>query len=239
MNKTIKTVVAALTIGSSITFCTAQSSSANSNTTSKFFNEWGYSPLLGYENSPTVSYSYTQTEQIYNSVTGNYDNTTVTTTNTTNFKSYDILTFIYRARYNLTEFNNNASLSLSAIPAIGLGGPLNGNNGGLSLNIPLIVDYNIGNVATYTADQDKGFVVGVGIEYTKAPLIGGSITISSASNQGESNIVLQSGWVEPVLELGYRYWNKNNKAKEFNLKVGYGSNGAFTARLSWLKCIGY
>jgi hypothetical protein len=239
MNKTIKTIIAVLAVSSSITFCQAQSS-ANSNTTNKFFTEWGYSPFLGFEKSPVVTYTYVQTQANYNSVTGNTTYSNVNVSNTANFDEYDYWTFIFRARYNLTEFNNNASLSISVLPAIGIGGPLvdNGVTGALSLNIPLIVDYNIGNVATYTSDQDKGFVIGVGIEYTKAPLIGGSVTVEN-NYGGPTSVAISTGWVEPVLELGYRYWNKRNKAKEFNLKLGYGSNGAFTARLSWLKCIGY
>jgi len=222
----------------SISLCGAgQNSGASSSSESKFFTEFGFSPFLGYERSPTSTYTYTEQTNVYNSSTGVYDYTTINQSGTVRFDEFDYLTFVFRARYNIIEFSKNVSLSVSVLPAIGLGVPANGD-GALSLNIPLIIGCNIGNVATYTADMEKGLVVGVGVEYTKAPLIGGKIIISN-SNGNETTVTVPTGWVEPVVELGRRFWNKNNKANELGVKFGYLANGAYTARLSWLICIGY
>lgn len=198
----------------------------------KFFTEWGYSVLLGFSNSPASTF----TTYAYGSPYATYS---------TNFFTLDMFSLLFRFRYNLIELNKDQALSLSALPTFGLGVSF-----GTSINtdevafcsfdLPLILDYNIGNVSTYNTEKENGFVVGAGVEYTKAPLIGGVILGTWYDKNGNAFIANpMTSWVEPVVELGYRYWNKNNKAVGYNLKVGFGNAGAFTARLSVVKCIGY
>lgn len=154
-----KLLVALIALNGISLCCTAQGSapSSSNENNSKFFTSFGFIPFLGYERSPTSTYTYTEQTSVYNSVTGVYDYTSINQSGTVRFDEFDYLTFIFRARYNIIEFSKNASLSLSVLPAIGIGVPANGD-GALSLNIPLIIDCNIGNVATYTADMDKGLV---------------------------------------------------------------------------------
>jgi hypothetical protein len=87
-----------------------------------------------------------------------------------------------------------------------------------SFNIPLFVEWNIGNGATYSSDKDHGFVAGLGVEYVKNPIIGGA----SLEDDNKVKIEVPTSWIQPVAEVGYRYWNKNNKAREINLKYGSG-----------------
>ncbi|HXP53199.1 MAG TPA: hypothetical protein VN922_24865 [Bacteroidia bacterium] len=238
--KTTRVLFCLLTAGILTTNVDAQSSSSSAGANnSKLFTEWGFSPLLGFAEGPLTNINSYE----YNYSTGSY----VETTSIARYTTFVDFTLLFRVRYNITEMNNNMSLSVSVFPGLGLSAStstFNGDNssasggtGALFLNIPVFIDLNIGNVATYSSDQDKGFVVGLGIEYTKAPLLATNPTGYIDARGDTGPLVITSGWIEPVIELGYRYWNKKNKAKEFNLKFGYG--GGFTAQLSWMKCIGY
>jgi len=212
----------------------AKSAGADSSKASnkKFFTEWGFSALLGFSNSPASTFT-------------TYASGYLPTSYSTNFFTLDMLSLLFRFRYNIVELNKDQSLSLSALPAFGLGvsfgTTINTDEVAFcSFDLPLILDYNIGNVSTYNTEKENGFVIGAGVEYTKAPLIGGAIPGPWYDKNGNEFIPNpMTSWVEPVVELGYRYWNKNNKAVGYNLKIGFGNSGAFTARLSVLKCIGY
>jgi len=236
MNKANSRLLVVLIVSNSLSLCVSAQSSGSSNSAnnSKLFMAWGFSPALSFECSP--SFAYTAYSQISNYPAAGYTYEQNTVQAPGHF-TWDEFVFIYKVRYNLKEYDANHSLSLSVLPAIGAGESFQGGLG--SFNIPLMIEYNSGNVATYTSDQDKGIVLGVGIEYTNAPLLALYAITAYDANGNIVTISQHTGWVEPVAEFGYRYWNKRNKAKEFNIKFGYGGNGAFTARLSWLKYIGY
>jgi hypothetical protein len=198
----------------------------------KFFTEWGYSALLGFSNSPTSTFTTYVSGSPY-------------ATYSTNFFTLDMCSLLFRFRYNIVELSKDQALSLSGLPAFGLGisfgTTVNSDEVAFcSFDLPLILDYNIGNVSTYNTEKENGFVIGAGVEYTKAPFFGGAIPGPWYDKNGNEFMVTPvTSWIEPVVELEYRYWNKNNKAVGFNLKMGFGNSGAFTARLSVVKCIGY
>jgi hypothetical protein len=232
-----------LLIASTISICSfaqnSNSSASSSGSDKKLFFGFGYSPFLSVAGGPVTNYVDYST--VYAPYSGGGQPVSVAA----NYFNYDFVAFVFDVRYNLTEFNNNSSLSAAAVPDIGLG--IGGGTSGefanalgiLSFNLPVMVEYNIGNVSTYTADQDKGFVIGVGFEVTAAPLIPIVHVAYTDVDNNTQTMAPANVWAEPCFELGYRHWNKNNKAKEINLKVGVGGKGAFTARLSWIKYIGY
>ena len=211
----------------------SSSSSSNSGDNKKFFFAIGISPFLNYYNGPTGNTTITS----YTGTNGAAQQVPVSS----NFSSYEYVSVLLRFRLNIAEFSANQSLSISAIPTIGLGLSssstsynYDGATGFGSIAIPVILEYNGGNIATFRSDKDKGVVLGLGIEYVKAPLTvaTGDFALSDATYAPPST------WVEPVFEIGYRYWNKRNKAKEFNLQVGYGGK-TYSVCLSWNKYIGY
>jgi hypothetical protein len=234
-----------LLIAGTISICSfAQSSNSSANSSGsdkKLFFGFGYSPLLSVANGPVTN--YIDYGPVYGTYGGGGGGQPVSVA--ASYFNYDLVAFVFDVRYNLTEFNNNSSLSAAAIPDIGLGisggaaGEFANALGILSFNLPLMVEYNIGNVSTYTADKDKGFVIGAGFEVTAAPLVPIVHVSYTDVNNNTQTMAPASVWAEPCFELGYRHWNKSNKAKEINLKFGVGANGAFTARLSWIKYIGY
>ena len=217
-------------------------SSSNSDDTRKFFFAIGISPFLNFYNAPSSSV-------IIPSETGTNFNGQPTYSNykyTARYFSWEYFSLLLRFRFNIAEFSANQSLSISALPTIGLGissasytdsyGNSSSASGFGSVAVPVLIEYNMGNIATFSSDKDHGVVLGFGIEYVKAPL-----SASATSLEGITNTVSftpTTSWVEPVFEIGYRYWNKRNKAKEFNLQLGYGGGG-YNLCLSWNKYIGY
>jgi len=164
------------------------------------------------------------------------------------FNTLTIESCTYSFRYNIVEMNNNMSVSIAAAPNIGLsvGWVTDGlstaysNNadapqtpGFISLSLPFFAEFNYGNVSTFNADKESGFVFGVGYELVKSPLILPTLPVPSSyqtngyANPSQTPINTNSFWTEPAFELGYRYWNKNNKAREINLKYGTGTSTTF------------
>jgi hypothetical protein len=116
--------------------------------------------------------------------------------------------------FNLVEFNENNSLSLNS-PITGIFGI-----GGTGFSIPLTVNYNRGNISTYRTDKVKGLTIGAGAEYN---YIGFPyLNVDTEYEKGTR------AWVQPVVNIGYRYWDYRNRAREVNLKVGYGTS-SYTA----------
>ena len=131
---------------------------------------------------------------------------------------YSLVTGIYKARVNVYDFNDNTSLDVHLIPAIGLG--LTETEEGEiwfgCFSLPLMGAINFGNVSTYTTKQNHGFGLGVGMEYFN----GGLIVTNQSSGSRKTSVF------QPALDLSYRYWSKKNKAKELSLFVGYRGQGA-------------
>ena len=126
-------------------------------------------------------------------------------------------TYTPNFRYNLSEFDDNSSLSINVPIGIGL---MTSEFGFGDLNFPIFISYNVGNVSTYKSDKNKGFTIGIGFEYYNMALF---------KNSNYADGVLEgSSWVEPCVNIGYRYWNSKNLAKEFNLKLGFGPGSSTT-----------
>ena len=122
-----------------------------------------------------------------------------------------IVSLSFTQRLNLLELGSNNSFSIDLPLTAGFG------TAGLSFVAPLTINYNLGNLSTYNSDSNKGFMMGAGLEYI-------FLSKKEFEDEGEPNVKMS--WVQPVANVAYRFWNKNNKAREVNFKLGYGSSSA-------------
>lgn len=115
---------------------------------------------------------------------------------------YDLMSYDYGLRYNVLEFGEDMSLSISSNPELSISffstGAFLGARGDLSLG------FNIGNGATYAGIKDKGFVIKAGLDFSQYPLIQGSV-------DEENQVPFLVG---PMIQVGYRYWNNSNTLRE-------------------------
>lgn len=122
-----------------------------------------------------------------------------------------LVSISFTQRLNLLELGNNNSFSADLPLTVGYG------TAGLSFVAPFTINYNLGNISTYNSDSNKGFMMGAGIEYI-------FLANNGLGYEGDTNI--KKSWVQPVGNIAYRFWNKANKAREINFKLGYGSSSA-------------
>lgn len=133
------------------------------------------------------------------------------------------------ARINLYTINDDQSLSLQAdvIASIYLNqaylmDDLLGETS-YGFQIPIYVNYNIGHMATKNAVGDRGFGIGLGVELNSFRYAANDPTNSSFRNYDRRLIESNTGfWMQPMLNLGYRYWRNDNLARELNLQFGFG-----------------
>lgn len=156
---------------------------------------------------------------------------------------WSYFTYTPNFRYNLTEFDDNSSLSVNVPVGLGL---MVSEYGFGSINFPVYLAYNVGNISTYKSDKNKGFTIGLGFEYYNMALFKNNDFLGADAN-------LHSSWVEPCVNIGYRYWNSKNLAKEFNLKLGFGPSNTTTVsgvtayeetstvvvKLTWFRYLSY
>jgi len=217
---------------------TTKAQSLNTVHYKKLFRAWGLSPLLGFYSTPPTPYP--DYEPVYN---GSWFTNSFSNNGNVQYiySTWDILAFLYVIRYNVKTLDPNHSISLCTIPSIGIGqSQLNhfdvSASGWGSINIPLFLEFNIGNIHNYKSEKDEGFILGIGLEYTKAPLFYQPVEGIRIDAQGDlGSYTFTTGWIEPVIEISKTHFNKWNKLREVNLKVGVSTNGAYNVRLSWIK----
>jgi len=133
-------------------------------------------------------------------------------------------TLMLNGRMNIISIGESASLSVSTIPSVGFGMAYEIFDGGswysLGASVPAFVEFNFGNASQYNAVQDFGVVVGVGYEYNVYPLLAYPVSETQIEAHEYRKI-----WSQPVFECGLRYYNKKNRVKEVNFKLGYGDKG--------------
>lgn len=147
-----------------------------------------------------------------------------------------ILSYSLNPRFILKEFSNNTSISLDIPVSLAISFS---DNGFGSFTVPVMLGFNHGNISGYSSDKEKGFVLGLGVQYLNSAII-------KSEDFYEDEV--KRSWIEPVFNIGYRYWNKKFVAKEINLKVGYkpgetfmddknyekGSTRSFSMRLAFI-----
>ena len=199
----------------------------------RLFKGFGISVLSQFEESPVALTPYYTTS--YNNVFGTRM-VEQTGNNAVRYGTFSIESCAYIVRYNLIEMGSNASISIAAAPSVAFSFGILTVNGAadqnanedtpglLSVNIPAFIEFNYGNVSTFSADKDMGFVFGAGYEFTKSPLIIPTPP-TGVGNDGSTYVPLNTTtlWFEPVVELGIRFWNSNSHARELNLKYGFGT----------------
>ncbi len=132
----------------------------------------------------------------------------------------NIISLGIEPRFNLKEFDENSSLSVSAPISFGIGSSFSaagedlivkGTEGFGSLQIPLFLKLNIGNGSTYTTQKDFGFNAGAGLEFSKL----GLINITANSKQFNKAFVL------PSLTAGVTFM-RGDSPMEINFKYSFG-----------------
>ena len=135
-------------------------------------------------------------------------------------QQFNIISLGLEPRYNLKEFDENSSLSISAPVSFGIGSSFSaagddlivrGVEGFGSIQIPLLLKYNIGNGSTYTTQKDFGFSAGAGLEFNKIGLI--NLTAESKK--------YNKGFVLPSFSAGVTFM-RGNSPMEINFKYAFG-----------------
>jgi len=208
-------------------------SSAQDRFKDKIFHSIGFTPIMDYMAAPATVYTRFAGTGIDEQVVDQY-------------QGLSVFTFMYNFRYNLKEIYEEAALTISVTPALGVFIPYNGDATGYgSFNIPLMVGFETGAGASYNSTARDGEFIRIGVEWTIAPLVNTTDETSEAQ--------LETAWLEPVVQAGFRYWNKKNKLRELSLKFGLGPSApsehyyqpdrkptrAKTIRVSWIKFLDY
>ena len=142
-------------------------------------------------------------------------------------------------RFNVYDFSDEQSITLH-IDLVGTGfvssGLLNETrlpDLGFALQVPVVVNFNIGHMATKASTASKGFGFGLGVEINRVfSLLEQSTFYSEAATRGFAQTATAS-FVQPVFNFGYRYWNGNDLARELNVQFGYGKSYTFVHGTSY------
>ena len=183
--------------------------------------EWGWAFMTDYCQAPVFTYTYTASY-------GQKD------TATYQGMGIGIASFHWGFRFNLRKFSDDNALSLSLNPGFALGpwldrGIKDGVGVGM-INMPLLISYDMGAGATYGSIKDRGGFIAGGVEFYKTPII--FVTNHFLLNNHDPNLKKRSLWMEPVLNVGYRYWHKSvftqkEKLRVVGLKFGMGGKRPF------------
>lgn len=175
------------------------------------FHTLGFSVFLDYYASPVEKIKLDYLTTTYNSVTGLYDTTSYTYAQTVLFGLGSVQ---YKYRRNIKEFSSNTALAFSINPSFGV--HFTGDQrkeGALSIVVPVMIELETGAGSTYNSEKNSGAFIGLGGEYIRGPLI------------KSKEFVGRSGWFEPVVCGGIRYWSRGNTLREINVKLGMAGKG--------------
>lgn len=142
-------------------------------------------------------------------------------------------------RVNVYDISAEQSITLQ-IDLVGSGfvssGVLNPSHSpdiGVALQIPIVVNFNMGHMATPKSTSSHGFGVGLGVEINRVfSLLELSSFYEEANKRGFAQTAPAS-FAQPVLNLGYRYWNGRDLARELNFQLGIGKSYAFAHGTSY------
>ncbi|MCQ2605781.1 MAG: hypothetical protein MJ204_04465 [Bacteroidales bacterium] len=132
---------------------------------------------------------------------------------------WNLMSGMVSARFLLVPICDKVTIGVSATPTISLSAIYStqslGSRYGANFSVPLLLELNCGAACRYSAMNDRGFVIGAGVEYLYTPIASYELSKTSYTNKD-----FQNSWFMPMVKVGYRYWSKRNKVKEINLKVG-------------------
>jgi len=162
-------------------------------------------------------------------------------------QTFNLATFSYAIRYNIYSFNINNSLSLSVPIALGLNSVKfsDGSRGFLSLSVPCMLQYNAGAASNFSTPKWKGWMLGAGAEFNVFPLVAKDEYAYIDQAQTVKSYIPNHQWIQPAIEIAYRWINIDQNTREINFKFGYGvsqkekSIDTFSAKLTYLFFINY
>jgi hypothetical protein len=145
-----------------------------------------------------------------------------------------------KIRYNILQFSNRVSISISIAPSLGIGFTVIDEPdiyqimpyADCSYNIPFMVEFNYGNDATHNTYDEYGIFVFGGVEYTGLFFKNTSTNSQLMDMDGHFyNPDFTDKWMEAAFGLGVRYRNKRNIEREIYLKYGIGPNVLYVSPL--------
>ncbi len=168
--------------------------------------------------------------------------------------SWNVMSLTYIMRYSIWFMDDSHSLSITMPLTFGLS-YLTANDGSGaygSLSVPLMLQYHSGVASNFETPQIKGWMVGLGAELNIFPLISSEQFKPKKSPNREELIYAKHNWIQPAVEVSYRWLNKDDNCREVNLRGGYGfskkwldQNGVeqqiapFSVKLAYIVSINY
>ena len=180
----------------------------------RMFHTLGFAAFTDYQIGPNTALAYPCSSYSY--TTNTYNTTSCIETNQAS--SLAFMTIIYRMRYNLVEPTNEFAVAGSVSPAFGISVVTSNSQEGFgSFSLPLAVSAEFGAGSTYNSTSNIGGFVAVGPELMLLPMFG-------ANDHSTNEPALKKTYIQTSIEVGIRYWNKNNRLREFAFKYGMGQN---------------
>lgn len=126
----------------------------------------------------------------------------------------------YRFRYNLKDLNDDNSLSVEVIPAVGLdyGDYTNTSISGIGgFRMPIYAAFNTGAGSTYDSSKNFGFGLGAGLDINYNPVL---------FLEGEGgDLDFKKLFIDPSIQLNFRYWKSSTSTlREFYIRYNFSSN---------------
>lgn len=117
---------------------------------------------------------------------------------------FSLLTASAEMKYNLYELNSDMAISLASSPAFGL---MNFDGEGIgNFRLPLYAQFDFGNLSTFDSTKDFGIGLGIGYVFEGYNIFGDQESFSGGGLGAR---------------LGFRYFNRNNSAREIALKATF------------------
>lgn len=192
-----------------VTPCLSQNESSQ-----RLFFDMGFALFSDYTASPVSAVTTRSEFLVQDPVTWNwyYPDTTQY------FQShaFHLCSYVFRFRANAVQPTDNLAISISGTPSFQFGFVWENPNDAMSLmalNLPLMTELNFGAGSTFKSDANKGGYIGAGYEFHVSPLI-----------DMDSEFKGKKAWGQPAFAAGYRFWVKETKLAELNLKLGFGKN---------------
>jgi hypothetical protein len=132
--------------------------------------------------------------------------------------AFDLLFLGVQYYYTFARINKEKSFSVHTFPTIGLNFRVDDQLGIGGMQIPIFVNYNIGAGASVKSKKDFGYTFGLGAEFINTSLFYSNE--NSGYAQYHSSYCQRKSIVQPAINIGYRYFNSNDKLHEWNIKLG-------------------
>ncbi len=165
------------------------------------------------------------------------------------------LTIGFNNQFVVKKFGDDKSLSVNVFPTVALSFTV---RRAVSFTLPVFLQFNSGNVSTFDTKKETGFTVGVGAEYVNV----GLVNLAGTAEDDflfDDNLGVQGyeaiSYIQPAANIGYRFFNKNEIARELNFRYSFKTIDTYAAfgqlpagetsalsqwfRLSYIRYIGY